>query len=146
MQQREDRMDTSLLSSMTLDMAQSMRSASLAPAGTAGDFQAALHKQLDPADAHSPEAIRKVAGDLVSQALILPILKQIRRGTFGKNTPFSPGTGEKTFGPEFDIQIADRIAHSHRMAPTDALAARLTKRVSPANAGATTQPGVDVHG
>jgi hypothetical protein len=88
-----------------------------------------------------------VAGDLVAQALILPILKQMRRGTFDKNTPFAPGTGEKTFGPEFDMQIADRIAHSPRMAPTDAIAARLMRRKTPVSAKTPTGgTGVDVHG
>jgi hypothetical protein len=116
-----------------------------------GSFSSILNStQSSPAaDPHSPEAIRKVAGDLVSQALILPILKQIRRGTFGKGTPFSPGTGEKTFGPEFDIQIADRLAHSPHMAPTDAIAARLMQRYSQPpvpEKDQTPDAGVNVHG
>jgi len=110
-----------------------------------GSFRNILNGTLaGPADdPHSPAAIRKVAGDLVAQALILPLLKQLRRGTFGKGTPLSPGTGEKTFGPEFDVEMADRIAHSPRMAPTDAIAARLTQRISQQ---ATRNPGVDLNG
>jgi hypothetical protein len=68
----------------------------------------------------------KVAGDLVSNALILPILKQNRHSVFNQSGPFAAGTGEKTFGPEFDIQIADRITHSGNMGITKALADRLT--------------------
>jgi len=144
-------MTTSPSNSLSFDAALASRPLPAGPATMpAGQsaFDSVLSNQLaTPADAHSPEAIRKVAGDLVSQALILPILKQIRRGTFGKNTPFSPGTGEKTFGPEFDIQIADRIAHSARMAPTDAIAARLMQRYPQQQPPAATQnAGVNVHG
>ena len=128
--------------SSSFNLAQTLRSTSAVPAKQSADFQSLLKDKLAATDPHSPEAIRKVAGDLVSQALILPILKQIRRGTFGKNSPLSPGTGEKTFGPEFDIQIADRIAHSPRMAPTNAIAARLQRRVS----SETQNAGVDVDG
>jgi hypothetical protein len=70
----------------------------------------------------------KAAGDLVSNALILPMLKQLRRSPWAQNTPFSPGNGEKAFGPEFDIQISDRIAHSPRLGIKTALADRLMKR------------------
>ena len=84
----------------------------------------------------------EAAAGLVSNALILPILKQVRRSSFSTQGPFSPGTGEKAFGPEFDIQIADRVAHSPRLGIKEALADRLMKKSSPAAANAT----LDVHG
>jgi len=70
----------------------------------------------------------KVAGDLVAQALILPMLKQLRQGSLATNTLFGGGLGEKTFGPEFDIQIADRLAHSPQLGIQTSLAARILKR------------------
>lgn len=99
------------------------------------------------------EEARKVAGDLVSNALIMPVLKQIRRDPFGQNTIFSAGKGEKAFGPEFDMQLADRIAHSPKMTVTDALANRLVTRGQVKTQGPAKQSdepkigsGVDVHG
>ena len=83
------------------------------------------------------------AAGLVSQALIMPVLKQLRRSTFDTKGPFSPGNGEKAFGPEFDMQIADRIAHSPRLGIKEALTKRLMKSRE------QTQPNIrklDVHG
>jgi hypothetical protein len=82
------------------------------------------------------------ATGLVSQALILPILKQIRRSTLDTEGPFSPGIGEKTFGPEFDMQMADRIAQSPKLGIKKALADRLMKRGGTKAAN----KGLDVHG
>lgn len=97
------------------------------------------------------QQLRKVAGDLVSNALILPILKQIRRSVWSQNSIFKPGAGENAFGPEFDTQLADRVAHSPRMSLTDALASRLATHrpggaegVKSATKGASIQ-GVDLH-
>jgi hypothetical protein len=70
----------------------------------------------------------KAAGDLVSNALILPMLKQLRHSVWGQNTVFSRGIGEKAFGPQFDMQISDRIAHSPRLGLKTALTGRLLKR------------------
>jgi hypothetical protein len=77
--------------------------------------------------ARRKEAEEAAAG-AVSQALILPILKQIRRSPFNQAGPFSPGIGEKTFGTQFDMAIADRIAQSPRLGIKEALADRLMKR------------------
>jgi hypothetical protein len=76
---------------------------------------------------HRQEA-EKAAGDLVSNALILPMLKQLRHSAWGQNTVFSRGIGEKAFGPQFDMQISDRIAHSPRLGLKTALTERLLKR------------------
>jgi hypothetical protein len=94
-------------------------------------------------DPRAKEA-RKAAEGLVSHALILPMLKQVRQSTFNKNGLFSPGDGEKTFGPEFDIEIADRIAQSPKMTLSTALANRLQAR-RPVKTQGKTQ-GVDVRG
>jgi Rod binding domain-containing protein len=86
------------------------------------------------------EQAEKAAGDLVSNALIMPMLKQLRRSVWGENTVFSRGIAEKTFGPQFDMQISDRIAHSPRLGLKTALTERLLKRGQPdANPGTNIQ-------
>ena len=120
-----------------------------APIG-GSDFQKLLQNksnQFIPQSKAEKKAHEAAAG-LVSEALILPILKQVRQSPFNKDGPFSPGNGEKAFGPEFDMQIADRIAHSPRMGITNALAKKLIKRGEDAkakgNAPATRK--LDLHG
>ena len=82
------------------------------------------------------------AAGLVSNALIMPMLKQLRHSTLNSKGPFSPGTGEKAFGPEFDMQISDSIAHSPRLGIKEALADRLMNSGTPAAA----TKRMDVHG
>jgi hypothetical protein len=94
------------------------------------------------------KAAEKAAAGLVSQALILPILKQLRQSTWSQDGPFSPGIGEKTFGPHFDMQLADRIAQSPRLGIKNALTDRLMQRSlreynSPAGANGK---ALNVHG
>jgi len=90
---------------------------------------------------------RKVAGDLVANALILPLLKQNRRSVWNQNNIFKGGAGENAFGPEFDTQLADRVAHSPSMGLTDALTKQLlAKRSHAATKTASPNSGVDVHG
>jgi len=121
------------------------------PAGTepatdaAGSFQDQIKQAQD-----QQRKVKKIAGDLVSNALILPVLKQIRRSPFAQKDIFRGGIGENTFGPEFDMQMADRIAHSPKMTVTDALARRLSQH-GPARSRVPQdapqgQVGVDVHG
>lgn len=87
----------------------------------------ARFKTTSVADGQHAKAEKAAAG-LVSNALILPVLKQLRRSSFGKNSVFSGGNGEKTFGPEFDMQLADRIAQSPNLGIRDALAAKMEQR------------------
>jgi len=87
------------------------------------------------------------AAGLVSNALILPILKQIRRSPFGENTVFSGGNGEKMFGPQFDMQLADRIAQSPRLGIKNVLADRMMKKAPQKSAAASfRKSGIDLHG
>jgi hypothetical protein len=113
------------------------------PSVAGGGFAQLLKRRIDLADAKAQatdpgeedaqrrQQAEKAAGDLVSNALILPMLKQLRRSVWGQNTVFSAGIGEKAFGPQFDIQIADRIAHSPRLGLKTALTERLIKRGQP---------------
>ncbi|HVS72425.1 MAG TPA: hypothetical protein VHQ47_14310 [Phycisphaerae bacterium] len=120
-----------------------------APAPGAGGFAAALQQAKAPELTAAEAAARKkaheqaenAAGGLVANALILPILKQVRRSPWSQNNVFSGGNGEKTFGPVFDMQIADRLAHSPNMAVTHVLAKRLEKR-----AATNGKTKLDVHG
>jgi hypothetical protein len=98
------------------------------------------------------QAAEKTAGDLVSTALILPVLKQLRRGSLNHNPVFGGGDGEKTFGPLFDTQIADRIAQSPNLPIRQSLADRMLNRGKvidrrPAALKAkTATQGINVHG
>ena len=85
------------------------------------------------ADRHA--VAEKAAEGLVSNALILPVLKQLRHSTLSEKGLFSAGTGEKTFGPEFDMQLANRIAQSPRLAVKESLVKRLENRPAPVTQG-----------
>jgi len=123
-----------------------------APVGGAplANFQRLLQQKSN--QHMSPTKAEKQARDgaagLVSEALILPVLKQVRQSSLNKDGPFSPGIGEKAFGPEFDMELADRIAHSPRMGITDALAKKLLKRATGATGKmkASTTGKLDLHG
>jgi hypothetical protein len=134
----------------TISEAQSTAVPALKPGESFRDHLNALQIQKPLTEEEQKERTKKVAGDLVANALILPIMKQIRRSVWAKDSRFTGGIGEKTFGPEFDMQIADRIAHSPRMSVTNSLAQRLMARTG--NKTAATQPtatqetGVDLHG
>ena len=125
--------------------------ASLLPGAVAKknkDFQAILDR-VKPAsgDASRRKEAEEAAAGLVSDALILPILKQIRRSSFNTKGVFAAGSGEKTFGPEFDMQIADRIAHSPQLGVRKALADRMMKqKPQKVAANKVAHKEVDVHG
>ena len=119
-----------------------------AVAGMKPDFKKVLQKYIPPTD--DEKQARKKAEDaasgLVSNALILPILTQIRHSTFNTEGPFSPGKEEKAFGPEFDMQLADRIARSPRLGITNSLADRLIKRSQNRTPAQDGLKGLNVHG
>jgi hypothetical protein len=124
-------------------------SASRVPRAVAGmkpDFKRVLQKYVPPTE-NEKKARKKAedaAADLVSNALIMPILTQVRRSPFNADGPFSPGKEEKAFGPQFDMQLADRIARSPKLGIKNALADRLMKRgLARAQGGLK---GLNVHG
>jgi hypothetical protein len=157
-------MDTSPASLARLSAARGIV-ASRGPATTSAAFSQVLNHQASLASAGMQAAesgeedpkrrqiAEKAAGDLVANALILPMLKQLRHSPWGENSVFHRGIGEKAFGPQFDMQISDRIAHSPRLGLKTALTERLLKRGQPdapvhANASKPQQtPGrIDLHG
>jgi hypothetical protein len=122
--------------------------ATLVPSAVASNNRgfAALLQRVAPVaeDAKRRQEAEEAAAGLVSNALILPILKQVRRSSMNTQGVFSAGIGEKTFGPEFDMQIADRIAHSPQLGIRKALADRMMKRGPQTKAAPHKE--VDVHG
>lgn len=128
--------------------------------GSAG-FDAVLEGATGAVDRSAPsdEATEKAASGLVSNALILPMLQQVRRSVWSEKGVFGGGNGEKMFGPQFDMQIADRLSQSPQMAVTQVLKERLAKRhklAMPQNlstsetangtANGTKNKALDVHG
>jgi hypothetical protein len=119
-------------------------------AAQGGDFQKLLRQATAAQDggkdsdliAREKEANQAATG-LVSHALILPILQQVRRSFEKTQGPFSPGKAENTFGPQFDMQLADRIAQSPKLGIKTALANRLMRRGRPA---AQPSKELNVHG
>ena len=80
-------------------------------------FVRMLHEAAAPGarGADAAAKIHKAATGLLSQALVMPVLKELRGGSLAWG-PFKPGDGERTFGPMLDQRIADRIAGSERVA------------------------------
>ena len=113
----------------------------------AGNFGKLLNqaagKTSDKSDAR--KKAEAAAAGLVSNALILPVLKQLRRSPWGGESVFSGGNGEKSFGPQFDMQLADRIAQSPRLGIKNVLADRMMKK-APQKTAAAKKSGIDVHG
>jgi len=55
------------------------------------------------------EAAEVAAKQLVSSALVMPVLESMRESTFNTDGPFSPGMVEERFAPMLDQHLADRI-------------------------------------
>lgn len=85
--------------------------------GTATPFAS----MLDDAKAkQQPDRTREAAQELVSIALLLPLLKQARQDPF-RSELFHGGQGEETFGAQLDEQLADRMSRSMSLPLTDAV-------------------------
>lgn len=91
-------------------------------------FQAALGRASSGAQTPSPEsAAHEAAEQLVTQCLILPMLKQLR-DTNQAAPPFAPSQAERQFGALGDAQLAQRITSASRFPLVDRLARDLLKR------------------
>jgi hypothetical protein len=113
--------------------------------GSANSFSSILsgvQGSVEDAKKARAKKTEDVAGSLVAYALILPMLKQIRQSPWNKSGPFAPGNGEKAFGTQFDIEIAERIARSPRMSLTESVRQRLSAKEDRVNQS----EGLDVHG
>ena len=67
---------------------------------------------------------RQAAQELVSIALVQPILKELR-DTNQAAGPFAPGAGEKAFGPLLDAAMSKQIVAGQGLDVVDAVAKRL---------------------
>lgn len=72
-------------------------------------------------------SIRHAARALTAQALVAPILKELRANSTAWG-PFRAGDAERTFGPMLDLAMADRIASSPRLGVAERIEARLRAR------------------
>jgi hypothetical protein len=66
----------------------------------------------------------ETAAQLVSIALVQPILAQLRESSLAEG-PFAPGDAERRFGPMLDQELAERITRGTHFPLTDAVARRL---------------------
>ncbi len=71
-----------------------------------GSFYRAL---MNASTGERREAAESAAKQLVSSALVMPVLESMRESNFGEDGPFSPGMVEQRFAPMLDQQLADRI-------------------------------------
>ncbi len=79
------------------------------------------------AQAKRDEQIHAAAQAITSQALVLPILRELRAGSLAWG-PFRANEAEKGFAPLLDQAIADRIASSPRLGVAERIEARLRAR------------------
>lgn len=88
---------------------------------------------------------RDAAESFVAQALVLPVLKQLRESNRAA-TPFAPGPYERSIGSLFDAETAARIVRAERFPLVERVAQNLLKHQAaasgtfpaPDHAGATT--------
>jgi Rod binding domain-containing protein len=79
--------------------------------------------------AETPEQrARKAAEQLVSTALVQPILKQMRESN-NAAPPFAPNEAERTFRSFMDASLAQRMVGSQRWGLVDQLARRMLGRL-----------------
>lgn len=117
-----------------------MASADLLPGRDASDdrrlFEQALSKAGAGPDASPEGRAREAAEQLVSAALVSPVLKMLREST-GAAEPFAPSTGERTFRQMQDTMIAQRMVKAAHWPLIDTLARRMLERFRPAGVPAT---------
>lgn len=88
--------------------------------------------QAGAADASQEERLRSKAEEMISMALVKPVLKQMR-GSENAAEPFKPGAWEKQFAPMLDARWAKSIVSSENWDLVDAVARGLLKNGSGAS-------------
>lgn len=113
-----------------------------APVRGGGAFGAALERAVSEggeAPVVASEKAREAAEELVSAALVRPVLARMRSSNTAQ-APFAPGVWEKTFGPMLDAEMSSRIVQAGGFDLVDRLAQSLTKR---SDALASAKEGLD---
>jgi Rod binding domain-containing protein len=72
------------------------------------------------------EQLREAAGQLVSTAFLLPLMKQARSSVF-KTDLFGGGFDQDAMQEKLDVHFADAVANSDRFPLTDALVKHLDR-------------------
>lgn len=96
---------------------------------THGDFAALLNRpgtaQAANMSDKQKDEVRHAAEQLVSSALILPMLQQIRETSL-KSDLFHGGFSEDAFGAQLDTELADRMVAKSNFAIVDAIYRKMT--------------------
>lgn len=87
-------------------------------------FESYLGKQVDAQSGTAEERARKAAEQIVSVALVQPVLKQLRESNMAA-PPFAPTQGEKQFQGLMDSAISERLVHASRFPLVDRLAEQM---------------------
>lgn len=107
------------ISSISLPAAYATR-----PEGDRELFASAIARaQSRPGETREEQA-RSAAQQLISTALISPVLSQMRQSTWAA-APFKPNQAERTFGQIYDATLAQRLVQSTRWPLVDAVARRM---------------------
>jgi hypothetical protein len=86
------------------------------------------------AQAAKPDRLREAAAELVSVAMLLPMLKAARNDPF-KSDLFHGGQGEEAFGAQLDQEMATRMGRSMKMPVIDAVYNRFARRTGEVASG-----------
>jgi len=105
-------------------------------AATLQPFSSVLQSTISASDdAGRAEDAQVAAQQLLSSALILPILSSLRDSPFLEDGPFAPGIAEERFMPMLDQEFADRIAKSSSFTLDELIMDRLVESSTPQRAG-----------
>lgn len=117
-------MITSATSTQLVSLADPIASRTTDAAGDPGVFRSVLGRAVAQGDERSK--VRAAAEELVSIALIQPILAELRESNDAA-PPFAPGPYEKQFGSLMDAEISRRLVKAQNFPLVDRLARDLLK-------------------
>ena len=118
-----------------LDVLRDQASPLPTPGARGESFASILSRARDGLDQMTPEEkARASAEEFVAQALVLPVLKQMRE-TNDAWGPFAPGRHEKRFGSMLDGEIASRLVRAQRFPLVERLAQDMLKHRSRTESG-----------
>jgi len=91
-------------------------------------FSQVLSRSTGRRSTDTPEdKAREAASQLVSTALVQPILERLRASNQAA-APFAPNQAERTFGAMLDTELAQRLTQSGQWPLVDAVASRLLRK------------------
>jgi Rod binding domain-containing protein len=87
-------------------------------------FASVLSRARGATEQDRADEARRAAEDFVAQALVRPVLKQMREATFA-SAPFAPNQAEKAFRGMMDDALAQRIVRAKGWTLVDKVRERL---------------------